>query len=102
MIRLLAISALLTGCSSEPPAVETDNLTSVRQKCENVTEQPEGFGWKLLPIELYNECIVEEANRASGEQRIAICALGRSGGYETPPSTVEVYMDGNTCRTDYT
>jgi hypothetical protein len=108
VFRTSALVLALAACSPSPSSVEAVDaadldafLNDAREKCSSLGSWSFGNSSTTIPIEVFDECIAYYANQTSPEFRSAVCALGRSGGYETPPSTIEVYMDGDTCRTDY-
>jgi hypothetical protein len=102
--RLLALPvAIIVACCS-PAAVpvahaEVKSVAQALQKCTEASTKPGTTLGHSKPVEIFDECIVDEANQSTLDMRRKICALGKSGGSDRSP--VEVYMKGDQCVTDY-
>jgi hypothetical protein len=101
-IFALASVIIIASCSQGAiPAAKADSeiVAQALQKCNEASTKPIGAVIKAKPVEIFDECIVDTANRVALGARKKICALGKSGGVDRSP--VEVYMNGDKCVTDY-
>ena len=105
MARLCALPlVILVACcapAAPPKVAQTDSeaVAQALQKCTQASTKPSGALSNRKPVEIFDECIVDEANRSTLDIRKKICALGKSGGSDRSP--VEVYMKNDQCVTDY-
>jgi hypothetical protein len=102
--RLFALPfAIIVACCSYAAApvaqTEGDAVTQALQKCTQVSTKSSGALNNAKQVEIFDACIVTEANRSTLDIRKKICALGKPGGIYRSP--VEVYMKGDKCVTDY-
>ena len=74
-------------------------VADAQRKCIEAAKGSAPAPMIRLPVEKFDNCIAEEANKWPPKTREAICALGKSGA--PSGSTVEVYMANGKCRTDY-
>jgi hypothetical protein len=102
-LSALPFALLIACCSPEakPPVARVDGevVAQALQKCTEASTKPSVFSGNAIPVEIFDECIVDEANRSTLDMRQKICAFGKSGGIDRSP--VEVYMSGDKCITDY-
>jgi hypothetical protein len=104
VLRLFALPfsfVIACGSHAAAPAAQSEReiVAQALQKCTKVSTKSSVAPSNAKQVEIFDACIVNEANRSALRTRKQICALGKSGGIYR--STVEIYMKGDKCVTDY-